>query len=57
VDQGMPQPHGGGTRKVAIIVIRSRTNQVEDLLPLTDAVIAALQSIKPGEIVRIPEPE
>jgi predicted nuclease of predicted toxin-antitoxin system len=53
VDQGIPQqcPAGG---KLSIILIRSRTNQIEDLLPLVDAILQALQTIQPGQIVAIP---
>ena len=56
VDQGIPQQQRRGGRKLAIVLIRARTNQMEDLLPLVDAILEALQSIKPGQIVRIAEP-
>ena len=55
VDQGIPQKQRGGSRKLAIILIRARTNQMEDLLPMVDATFEALQSIQPGQIVQIPE--
>lgn len=54
VDQGIPgQQHPSG-RKLAVILIRSRTNQMEDLLPLVGAVEEALQSIKPGHVISVP---
>ena len=56
VDQGIPQKQRGGSRKLAIILIRARTNQMEDLLPLAGAVSEALRRITPGRVVRIPEP-
>jgi predicted nuclease of predicted toxin-antitoxin system len=55
VDQGIPQQQRAGGRKLAIILLRARTNQMEDLLPSVDAIFEALQSIKPGQIVRIPD--
>ncbi len=56
VDQGIPQQQRRRGRKLAIILIRARTNQIEDLLPLVDAILEALRSIQPGQVVRIPEP-
>ncbi|MBI3281570.1 MAG: hypothetical protein HYZ57_17215 [Acidobacteria bacterium] len=56
VDQGIPQQQRGGSRRLALILIRARTNQMEDLLPLVDAIFEALQSIKPGQTVQITEP-
>ncbi len=54
VDQGIPrQPHPAG-RKLSIILIRSRTNQMEDLLPLADAILQALEAIQAGETIAIP---
>jgi hypothetical protein len=41
-------------RKLAIILIRSRTNQMEDLLPLVPAIVKALELIQPGQSVLIP---
>jgi hypothetical protein len=33
---------------------RSRPNQLQDLLPLVDAVVRALETIQPGETVTVP---
>jgi predicted nuclease of predicted toxin-antitoxin system len=53
VDQGIPQQQSLRERKISIILIRSRTNQTEDLLPLVPAILAALQSIKPGHTATV----
>ena len=52
VDQGIPH-HLRSERKLAIIVVRSRTNQIEDLLPMVGQILRALETIRPGEIVTI----
>jgi predicted nuclease of predicted toxin-antitoxin system len=54
VDQGIPHqlPAAGG--KLSIILVRSKTNQIEDLLPFVDAILKALQAVTPGKIVTIP---
>ena len=54
VDQGIPQRQTREKRKLSIILIRSRTNQLEDLLPLAPTVMKALESIESGGIVVVP---
>ena len=53
VDQGMPHQQNPAGRKLSIISIRSRTNQLEDLLPLAGAILSALETISPGQILLI----
>jgi len=54
VDQGIPHQQRPSGRKLAIILLRVRTNQIEDLLPLVDAILRALDTIQPGQTVAIP---
>jgi predicted nuclease of predicted toxin-antitoxin system len=54
VDQGIPSQLHSASRRLSIIVVRSRTNQIEDLLPFVDAILNALTTITPGQIVSIP---
>ena len=54
VDQGIPHQQTTIRRNLSIILIRSRTNQMEDLLPLAAAIIKALEFIQPGQSVLIP---
>jgi predicted nuclease of predicted toxin-antitoxin system len=53
VDQGIPYQQNLAGRKLSIIPIRSRTNQLEDLLPLLEAILMALETMTPGRIVPI----
>jgi predicted nuclease of predicted toxin-antitoxin system len=53
VDQGIPHQLSAGG-KLSIILVRSRTNQIEDLVALIDAILQALEIITPGQIVAIP---
>lgn len=55
VDQGLLHQRSSGRGKLAIILVHSRTNQMEDLLPLADAILRALETIRPGEVVAISE--
>ena len=54
VDQGIPRQQTMVGRKLSIILIRSLTNQMEDLLPLAPAIIKVLEFIQPGQSVLIP---
>jgi predicted nuclease of predicted toxin-antitoxin system len=54
VDQGIPHQQWFVGRKLSIILIRSSTNQIEDLLQLVDAIFHALERIQPGQSVAIP---
>ena len=53
VDQGIPHQQYSAGRKLSIILVHSRTNQIEDLLPLVDAIQEALEKIQPSQTVEI----
>ncbi|HME09531.1 MAG TPA: hypothetical protein VKG25_20905, partial [Bryobacteraceae bacterium] len=57
VDQSMLHQQRSSKRKLAIVTLGSPTNQIEDLLPLVDAVLHVLESIRPGQILAVPAPE
>jgi predicted nuclease of predicted toxin-antitoxin system len=52
-DQGISQQQNLAGRKLSIIGIRARTNQLGDLLPFVDAIITALETMTTGQIVTI----
>ena len=54
VDQGIPDQQNLAGRKISVLIIRARTNQIEDLLPVSSAILTVLQKIQPGEIVFAP---
>ena len=54
VDQGIPHLQRSAARKLSIILVRSRTNQIEDLLPLVEAILRAIETIQPGEAIAVP---
>lgn len=57
LDQGIPHQHHIASLKVSVVTIRSATSQIEDLLPLVDAILEALPLIQPGQIAAIPAPK
>ncbi len=54
VDQRIPCQQRSADRKLSIVPVRSRANQIEDLLPLVDAIIRALETIQPGQTAAVP---
>jgi predicted nuclease of predicted toxin-antitoxin system len=54
VDNGLSHQQPPTGRKVSIILIRSRTNQIEDLLPQVDAILQALEGIHSGQTITVP---
>jgi hypothetical protein len=51
---GIPYQQRFAGRKISILLIRSRTNQLEDLVPLADAILRVLESIQPGQVSEAP---
>ena len=57
VDQGISRQRHFAGGKLSIIVLRSRTNQIEDLLPLAPAIMRTLDSIHSGQTIVVPLPD
>jgi hypothetical protein len=53
VDQGIEYQQNLTGRKIAIIIFRTKSNRLHDLLQLVPACLAHLESIQPGQIVSI----
>ena len=53
VDQDIEYQQNLADRKLAIIVFRTKSNRLTDLLILLGNCLARIQSIEPGQLVRI----
>jgi predicted nuclease of predicted toxin-antitoxin system len=53
VDQGIEYQQNLTGRKIAIIVFRTNSNRLHNLLQLVPACLALIESIRPGQIVNI----
>ncbi len=53
VDQGIEYQQNLADRSVAIIIFRTKSNRLKDLLPHVSVSLAHIKSIQPGQIVRI----
>jgi hypothetical protein len=55
IDQGFAYQQNLKERRIAILLLVSRSNQIEDLAPIVPAALTALKTILPGQVVRIGE--
>lgn len=55
MDKGVEYDQNLAGRKIAILILRAKSNRLADLLPLAPACLAGLRSVKPGEVLRIGE--
>jgi predicted nuclease of predicted toxin-antitoxin system len=53
VDQGISYQQNLAKRRISIIQICSRTNQIEDLTVYCHEILASLRAIQSGEVARI----
>lgn len=53
VDRGLLHQQNLQDIKFAIILLRARTNRLQDLKPMSAFVLQALEAIQPGQIVQI----
>jgi predicted nuclease of predicted toxin-antitoxin system len=53
VDRNIQYQQNIAGRKIAILIIRSASNDLEDIRPHVPAALAALRTIKPGQFVEV----
>jgi predicted nuclease of predicted toxin-antitoxin system len=53
VDQGIEYQQNLTGRNIAIIIFRTKSNRLKELLPRVPVCLAHIESIQPGQIVRI----
>lgn len=53
LDKGFEHQQNLSGRKIAIVLIRAKSNRLTDLLPHAQPCLNALTTIRPGDIVRI----
>jgi hypothetical protein len=54
VDQGIPYQQNVASHRIAVLVLCAPRNRLNDLRKLTSTALAALSSISPGKVIRIP---
>jgi hypothetical protein len=52
-DQNLPHRQNVASRHIAVLILAADSNRMADLLPLMPLVLHALDTIKPGQIVKV----
>jgi hypothetical protein len=53
LDKGLPHQQNLASLKIAILIVRAKTNQLSDVLPHVPECLDALETIKSGEVRHI----
>ncbi|MFN0104884.1 MAG: DUF5615 family PIN-like protein [Bryobacteraceae bacterium] len=53
LDKNLPYQQNLDTRGIAVLIVRARSNRIQDLLPVIPECLAALENIQPRQAVRV----
>jgi predicted nuclease of predicted toxin-antitoxin system len=53
LDKNLPYQQNLDTTRIAVLILRARSNRIQDLLPIIPECLAALESIRPGQVVGV----
>jgi hypothetical protein len=54
VDKGVEFQQRVRSRSFGVVALRAQSNDIDDLRPLMPVVLAALPTVQPGQLVRVP---
>lgn len=54
MDRGIPYQQNLADGTISLAIICAKSNRLPDLLPHVPAILAALSTIRPGEVIQIP---
>jgi hypothetical protein len=55
MDKGLQYQQNLEGRRIAILIVRARSNRLQDLLPHLEACRSIMKAIQPGEAIRVGE--
>lgn len=53
MDQGIEYQQNLSNLNIAILALRAKSNQIEDLAPIVPAALTTLKGIRPGQLIKI----
>ena len=53
IDKNIPHQQNISGRKIAVLIIRAASNDIDDIRPHVPQALAALKTIKPGQIIEV----
>lgn len=54
MDKSLKYQQNLAGRRIAILIVRAKSNRLKDLLPHLEACRSIMSSIRPGEVIRVP---
>jgi hypothetical protein len=51
LDKNLPYQQNLDTKRIAVLIVRARSNRIQDLLPVVPECLAALRAIQPQQVV------
>ena len=52
LDKNLPYQQNLVTKRIAVLIVRARSNRIQELLPLIPECLSALESIEPQQVIR-----
>lgn len=56
LDKNIPYQQHLKSARIAIVIVRARSNRIQDLLPVIPDCLIALQRVRPGRLIRVGTP-
>jgi hypothetical protein len=56
LDKNLPYQQNLDTKQIAVLIVRARSNRIQDLLPVIPECLAIIETIKPRQVVRVGSP-
>jgi predicted nuclease of predicted toxin-antitoxin system len=53
LDKNIPYQQDLQSGRIAILIVRARSNRIQDLLPVIPDCLATLECVRPGQVVRV----
>lgn len=53
LDKNIPYQQQLSSRRIAVLIVRARSNRIQDLLAFIPDCLTTLERIQPGEVIRI----
>ncbi len=53
LDKNLPFQQDLGSVRIAVLIIHARSSRIQDLLPVIPECLIALESIRPGQVLRV----
>ena len=53
LDKNLPYQQNLDTKRIAVLIVRARSNRIQDLFPVIPECLAALKKIQPRQVVRV----